>query len=276
MRPPAVCSAILAALLWSANPSAQAPTRDELLDRATMYVLQFVNQFSNVVAEEHYIQETTAPRRKRVLSSDLLMVKFPGATEWHIFRDVAEVDGKSVRTEEQRNRLSRLFLEPPRNALARAREISEAGARYNLWNIGTLNNPLLSLAFLQPEYRERFRFNLAGLDKKLGPDVRTMQFQEFRTPTLLKFGGNNDLPARGLLWIEEGTGRVVQTELRVGAQQFPTRIVTRYAPDAELEINVPVEMRDWYPDRQGEIRGVATYGRFRRFQVRTDEEVQQK
>jgi hypothetical protein len=269
-------SAMLVALLWSADASAQAPTRDELLDRATMYVQRFVNQFSNVVADEHYVQETTVPRRRRVLFSEFLMVKFPGATDWYVFRDVSEVDGKSVRTEEQRNRLSKLFLETPRNALTRAREIAEAGARYNLWDIGTLNNPLLSLTFLQLGYRDRFRFNLAGLDKKLGPDVRTMQFQEFRIPTLLKRESNNDLPARGLVWIQESTGGILQTELRVGGQKFPVRIVTRYAPDEELQINVPVEMSDWYPDRQGEIRGVATYGRFRRFQVRTEEEVQQK
>jgi hypothetical protein len=32
-------------------------------------------------------------------------------------------------------------------------------------------------------------------------------------------------------------------------------------------------MRDWYPDGVGEIRGVATYGHFRRFQVKTSEAI---
>jgi hypothetical protein len=36
---------------------------------------------------------------------------------------------------------------------------------------------------------------------------------------------------------------------------------------------VPIEMRDWYPDGTGELRGVASYGRFRRFEVKTSEEV---
>ena len=40
----------------------------------------------------------------------------------------------------------------------------------------------------------------------------------------------------------------------------------------ELGIDVPAEMRDWYPDgTRRRFAGVATYGRFRRFQVRTDE-----
>ena len=263
-----------AAMLCVGSGHAQTRKVDELLDRATTYVQRFVNQFSNVVAEEHYTQETTVPRRKRVLNSDILMVMFPGSTAWQVFRDVGEVDGKPVR--DRQERLTKLFVDPPENALRRAREINEAGARHNLWDIGTLNNPLLTMALLQPGYRERFRFNLAGLAKDLGPDVRTVQFHEFRQPTILKGNGNADLFARGLLWIEEGTGRVVQTELRLGDQRFPIRILTRYAPDAELEISVPVEMRDWYPDNQGEIRGVATYGKFRRFQVRTGEELQQK
>ena len=29
-------------------------------------------------------------------------------------------------------------------------------------------------------------------------------------------------------------------------------------------------MREWHPDREGQMTGVATYGRFRRFEVRTD------
>jgi hypothetical protein len=34
-------------------------------------------------------------------------------------------------------------------------------------------------------------------------------------------------------------------------------------------------MRDWFPDgRFGDVRGVATYGRFRRFQVTTEEKMQ--
>ena len=132
-------------------------------------------------------------------------------------------------------------------------------------------NPLMVVAFLQDGYRERFRFNLAGLDKKLGPTVRQVQFQEFKVPTLIKGNGNQDIPSRGLAWIEEDTGRVVKTELRIGGRTSPTSIITEYKLDEELGINVPVAMRDWYPDGTGEIRGVATYSKFRRFQVKTEE-----
>ena len=261
---------ILAVILLCPSAGAgQGDKKAELLGKATLYVSQFVDQFSNVVAEETLVQETTVPRRKRTMKSDYLLVRYPGDVQWQSFRDVAEVDGKPVR--DQQERLTKLFLEPSSSALRRARDLQDAGSRYNLLNIGTLNNPLLVIAFLQEGYRERFRFNLAGLDKKLGPTVRTMQFQEWKIPTLIKGNSNQDILSGGLVWIDEDTGRVVKTELKIGRGAAAITVTTLYKFDDELGINVPVEMRDWYPDGTGEIRGVATYGRFRRFQVKTDE-----
>jgi hypothetical protein len=265
-----VMATVIGGLL--AQPSAAQDTKvEELLAKTTRYVATFVEGFSNVVAEETLVQETTIPRRKRTMRSDYLLVRYPGDTQWQWFRDVAEVDGKPVRDKEER--LTKLFLEPAASALGRARNLQEAGSRYNLLDIGTLNNPLMVMAFLQEGYRDRFRFNLAGLDKKLGPTVRQVQFQEWKVPSLIKGNGNQDILTRGFVWIEEDTGRVVKTELRIGGRSAPVSIITLYKFDDALGINVPIEMRDWYPDGTGEIRGVATYGRFRRFQVTTTEEV---
>jgi len=257
------------AVIAPALAIAQDNKTEALMTKTAAYVARFVDQFSNVVAEETLVQETTVPRRKRTLRSDFLLVRYPGDAQWQSFRDVAEVDGKPVRDKEER--LTKLFLEPAASAVRRARELQEAGSRYNLLDIGTLNNPLMVVAFLQDGYRERFRFNLAGLDKKLGPTVRQVQFQEFKVPSLIKGNGNQDILSRGLAWIEEDTGRVVKTELRIGGRTSPISIITEYKFDEDLGINVPIAMRDWYPDGTGEIRGVATYGRFRRFQVKTEE-----
>jgi hypothetical protein len=260
---------IVGAGLLTPTPARSQDKTEELMAKTAAYVARFVDQFSNVVAEETLVQETTVPRRKRTMRADFLLVRYPGDAQWQAFRDVAEVDGKPVRDKEER--LTKLFLEPASSAVRRARELQEAGARYNLLDIGSLNNPLTVVAFLQDGYRERFRFNLAGLDKKLGPTVRQVQFQEFKVPSLIKGNGNADILSRGLAWIEEDTGRVVKTELRIGNRTSPISIITEYKFDEELGINVPVAMRDWYPDGTGEIRGVATYGRFRRFQVKTEE-----
>lgn len=253
---------------------AQNPALQELLDRATHQVKDFVDRFSNVVAEEVYVQEMNRPRKRRTLRSDLALVRYPGAAQWMLFRDVYEVDGKPVRGEAEAQRILRLFLEPPRDAVRRASDIARVGAAYNLLDIGTINHPLLAIAMLQPDYRPHFRFNLAGLEKELGPRVRTVRFQESQRPTIMKANANSDLPVQGLLWIDEVTGRVVKTEIEFGLLRTPPEVVTLFTFDGELDLNVPAEMRDWYPDGAGELRGVATYGKFRRFQVRTEETVQ--
>jgi hypothetical protein len=258
------------------SPSTQGTDAQALLARTGAYVLQFIDGLSNVVAEEQYVQETTTPRRKRSLRSDFLLVRYPGDAVWQAFRDVIEVDGKSVRAE-QEPRMLKLFTEPPADALRRAGELARASARYNIVDIGTINNPLVAIAFLQPRYQERFRYTLSGLDRELGPGVRVVGYREFREPTILKGNSNSNVYTTGRVWIQEATGRVVKTELDIGRAPAGVRIATSFAFDEQLGIDVPSEMRDVYPDPTspiggvGEVRGVATYRNFRRFEVRTQE-----
>jgi hypothetical protein len=269
-----VLTAVLLALPASSqtsSPAGKPPDRDELMRRVGVYIQEFVDRFANVVAAEDYTQQMSRPKRTKRLKSDFMLVRYPGADSWLAFRDVFEVDGKAVR--DQQERLSKLFLEPFDDAINRARDIARASAKYNILDIGNLNNPLLALALLQNGYQPRFHYTLSGRDEKVGPGVRVVQFQEFRTPTLLKADANADLPANGLAWVEETTGRVAKTELQVGRRPFPVRIVTTFKRDEALDIDVPTQMDEWYPDGAGEVTGLATYGRFRRFEVRTEEVV---
>ena len=81
----------------------------------------------------------------------------------------------------------------------------------------------------------------------MGPRVRTVRFQEFQRPTIMKANANADLPVQGLFWIDEATGRVVKTELDFGLGRITPEVVTLFKFDEELGLNVPAEMRDWYP-----------------------------
>ena len=47
-------------------------------------------------------------------------------------------------------------------------------------------------------------------------------------------------------------------------------------PNEGKAANVPATMEDWYPDRAGEFRGKATYGKFRRFGVQISEELKKE
>jgi hypothetical protein len=53
------------------------------------------------------------------------------------------------------------------------------------------------------------------------------------------------------------------------------RVTTQFVFDRELGVNVPTVMEDVYPNTpSGAFRGKATYGRFRRFEVKTEETIE--
>lgn len=287
MRSTAVALAIV---LPCANGRAQeAFTIEQLLDRASSYVEDFVVKMSRVVAEEQYIQEylLSSPQgsrgsflgspkvaERRTLKSDLLLVKPAGLDQWFMFRDVFEVDARPVRDRD--NRLAKLFLESRDTvtAIERGREIARASAQFNIRQIGTVDNPLLALGFLQRVYRPRFRFTLRGRDAAVGQDVWIVEFRETARPTLMRGSGDKDIFARGRYWIDSTNGRIARTEVVFSALGTESIVTTSFAMDERLATPVPVEMRFKRGGSRNEVHGVATYGRFRRFEVGTEEVIQ--
>jgi hypothetical protein len=265
-----------------ASGAGQDRRAEALVDKAMAYVGDFVSRFSSVVAEEEYSQRLILERRNRQLKSDFLIVQIPGGLDWLSFRDVFEVDGKGVRDRDER--LVKLFLEPPSDSLVRrASEISNASARYNFTGIGGLNDPLIALAFVQDRYRKQFRWTVVRNDKGVGPDVWSVRYEETVRPTILKGNANRDLPATGQIWIDEPTGRIMKTELRIerGGTAVGAGLVLRnrsdvtvtFQYDERFGIAVPVEMRENHFQGTNDVSATAKYGRFRRFGVTTEEKV---
>ncbi len=269
----AVCLA-----LWVACPASQS-AKPDVVTRAIQYVGDFIGRFSSVVAEEHYVQQTKNPRRRRELRSDFLLAMPPGSQDWFQFRDAFEIDGQPVRDRDER--LSKLFLEAPARALERAAQVNSESSRHNLADVGTLNKPLIAISFLQPRYADRLRFTVGRIDKDVGPGVRLVLYQEWVMPTILRSGrANGNFPAHGRFWIDEATGRVLKTELLLGGSANSTlpsaaaiEVVTVFRFDVDLGVIVPIEMRERHTFRDDEMTGIATYGRFRRFGVQTDEKI---
>lgn len=285
------------------------PRLEELLARAGRYVVNFETAFAKAVAEERYLQQvitTQAPRalsgtlrddlperrvERRELRSDFLLVKLPEQNQWIPFRDVFEVDGRQVRDREVR--LVRLLLDSPRDALDQARQIVAESARYNLGDLTrTINMPLVALAALHPDGQSRFRFSDLKLDRNVGPGVYVVAYQEHVGPTLVQGLDGLDLFARGRLWIDERSGRVLRSEFviehplvvarqaTVGQSGVHAPVVatltTLFRDHPQFPVAVPVEMREEYrlPDWAGlRVTGVATYTQFRRFGVQVDEQV---
>jgi hypothetical protein len=235
-------------------------------ERVATYVQRFVDDLTNVVAEERYVQEFRQAADRRRLRSDFLLVKYPGEERrYQTFRDVLEVDGRPVR--DQQTRITQLFLEPFASAVTRAGEIEAASFRQSLRR-GRLVDPLQAIAHLQAFYQPQLEFSVASADRSAGADVIELHFTQI-TPA-----GVSRVPLRGKALVVEQTGRVIRTELTVGARANVSVTTTEFGFNAALRIDVPLRMRDAVPaSGTDEFIGTAEYTNFRRFQVRAEQEI---
>ena len=263
-------------LAIAAPAAAQPPSAFELVGRAGRYVSTFIDTFSNVVAEETYEQESTWTRggQRRELKSDFLLILPPDSTVWIPFRDVFEVDGRPVR--DRQERLTKTLLQPTKSALDRAYQIAQEGARYNIEASmkRTINNPLLALAFVQTEAQARFRYSTDRQDSAEGAGVWIVEYKEEARPTFIKGAFDKDLPVHGRYWINQSDGRIVRSEVNVEDPSVAAKITTDFQQDDRFKIDVPIRMSEIYRLINGRVvTGTATYGRFRRFGVSTDEKI---
>jgi hypothetical protein len=257
--------------------SAQQDDTLKAIDRAVLYVAEFVERFSRIVAEEVYVQErlegvSTSERNvrtkeRRELTSDFLFVRTSDTADWLVFRDVRVVDRRAVRSRE--NALLELFTSSADQARALAERLAAENARHSLSNWPGMNNPLIALSLLQDQYRHRFRFTEDQSNAR--DDTVVVRFREQSRPTLLRAPGGGEIILQGRLWIDPLSGRVSQTELAVGTN---IAITTMFGHDSELDLDVPVEMRERYSGMFS--TGVAKYSKFRTFQVETQELIQEK
>ena len=261
---------------------ATTPVAD-LVDRASAYVTTYFREFSTIVAEERYVQDshpipgidvfgqiTAAPRPEHVeLRSDILLVTPAWSSNWLSFRDVFSVNGREVR--DRAFRLARLFVDPADgDAADRLLAIARDGYRYNIGSKDrTLANPMLAASFLQRQYRDRFEYKVDRIDAERGADVWIVKFKERTRPTVLRTADGRNVTSAGRFWIEGTSGRVLQSELETSTGD---KVMTLWTYDERLHLDVPSEMRDiaWF--NRMPVTGSATYSNFRRFGVTTNEQ----
>lgn len=261
-----------------AAPSARGPAVDLVLGRLTDYALAYLGQYSAVVAEEEYRQDQRVGGQDRRLRADLLFVRAEPSRELVSFRDVFEVDGQPVRDRD--SRLQDLFITPKPDAQEQLRSIKDESARYNVGPFErNINVPLYPLKILLPANRPRFDFSVGRVTDTGGVKTWQLDFVERRRPTLVLDREGEDIPLEGRFLVEQATGAVVETTLKVEQRDYAAAIVVRYSRDPRLGLWVPAEMKETYkvPDQIGTLATVlectARYKNFRRFQVSTDIQV---
>ena len=242
-----------------------------LVERLGQYVDQYERDLATIVSEEVYLQEVSQISGsfgdKRLLRSDLLLSK-AGDFGWVAFRDVVEVDGKPVRDRD--DRLLQLFLKPTDNGKELLNKIVAESARLNVgWVNRNINVPTMVLQFAKPSEQHRSEFKRGGTSEMMGIEARELRFQEKGLPRMI--GTRDGAAAQGRFWIEEATGRVLKTELRVGTGNTSATIIVVYENQPKLKLWLPTLMTERYATpRQPVITGRATYQNFRQFSVSTE------
>jgi len=260
---------------------------DLTLARAAAYVRSYHQDFSVLVADEHYVQRSAVPLRsgggrwalegttdhaeERTTRSEFMLVRGGGEEEmWLAFRDVLDVNGHA--TESQRGRLAQWLTQASGTFRERARALALEQARYNLGDIvRTINVPTLPLEFLLAERQARFRFKAAGEATMNGVKVLIISFEERERPTLIRTPTGDNVPARGAFWIDPVTGRVFSSELRTGEKErnrLRATIRVTYEIGPKLLMLVPVLMAETYQSSTIQIAATARYSNYRRFETK--------
>jgi hypothetical protein len=264
-------SALVAGVVWlGSGVAAQqpAPTVADLLARAGSYLAEYEAQFSAVVSAEHYVQRTSRGRASTtvLLQSDVIWLNV-GQDAWIAFRDVFDVDGQAVRDHDQR--LEKLFLQSPDQAMVQAKAIMDESARYNVGSVRrNINVPTMALAYLRGVNQARSTFKRQGREIIEGTQAAVLAFKEQAKPTVIR-SFTRDLPVTGRFWIDETSGRVLKSELDASLGNITAKIVVTYRAAPNLEIWTPAVMSEKYTATGAEtITGEATYSNFRQFAVK--------
>ncbi len=268
-EPPAAGSPATRARSAPSRPLREAELKLALA-RLFEYADAYERQYSMLVAEEEYLQSHRSGRT--LTRADLLLVR--PANRWVSFRDVFEVDGRPVRDREER--LRRLFLDPSPEAQVRLQAVMDESAKYNIGPVvRSINVPLFPLDILRSWNRGRFDFTL-GRDADVdGLRAWRVEYTERERPTLVEGLEGEDIPITGRFLVDQLTGAIVETTVELSKDTVNGEILVRYGRDPALGLWVPIQMRETYfqGGRRILMEGRATYSKFRRFQVKTEESV---
>jgi hypothetical protein len=259
----------------------------EVLARVGRYVEDYGDRMSVVIGVERYTQ-TQQKGAVRRLVSEVAWTRVKG--DWLGYRDVYEVDGKTISN--RTDRLRTLFADSPGTAIEQGRRIADESARYNLGRIlRNFNTPTTALFFMQSSTQPRFRFARSASEVKEGMRHFRIAYEEVQRPTIIRTSRGNDMPLKGVILVRVDDGAILETEMRLQSRRAtfrpdsivqqdekigrpwavagipvntgemvhtPTtvRIVVAYRLAPDLELLLPAEMRESYSGVEFEsVRG---------------------
>ena len=280
----------------------QAPTLDVVLARAGAYVTGLCREFPLLLANEDYQQVLqpygsnrtdlmrTGPMlgemglpKSRKSKAVYALVGLAEASAWNAYRDILEIDGKAVTSQKDRLASALSQSEAPE---AEARALATLAVAQNLGR--TMRDVTVStfgLVVVMPMHRAGFEFTSKG-EKRVGSEtVWVVAFNETRRPPLSQTADGQPKPARGELWIEPATGRIVRTHVVFDSldaypdmklhperyEDFPRATIdVVFASDPALKAYLPVNMQEIYTRKDEVVTCKSTFTGYRRLERRPE------
>jgi len=249
--------AVLAAM--HSTPAAQTPSVEALVSAAETYLNAYAGKVSGVSFDETLmLTENSMTIRGQVpqrISSDLILLNVAG--EMQGMRDVYAVDTKPVRPKAPR--IALLLADPTHAKWQTAQEYSREHAVYLRSNVVLwFSDPVLVLRCLKAQHRARLTFKLEGSKRMNGAQVYGLGFKETDknlSASILQMPG--DPVASGRFWVEQGTGRIHQTEFWPQSATDNARVLVQYAPDEKLGVLLPRSASQTFDTRERgtDVRG---------------------
>jgi tetratricopeptide (TPR) repeat protein len=231
---------------------------------------------TDVLASGAMLGEMGTPNVRKT-RSEFALVAVSDLRTWMAFRDTFELDGKSLQP--QHNRLEIALGASPRDVPDIAPTATEAASKYNLGRVPRdVNVPTYVMSFLAPRRQASFMFRKTGEKRVDNVPVWVIEYTETGRPTVALSADGRPWPARGEVWVDPVTGRIVKTRIVYDvldaypdSQVHPGRytdfprstIDVTYKRDARLNMWVPALMEESYTSRDEVVTCTLTYSNFR-------------
>jgi hypothetical protein len=248
--------------------SSAKPGVEQTLSEARAYLEQYRSDLAFILADEETTQRITrqtpvvqgAPTSRRT-KAEVYFKYVDVDNTWMAIREFVEIDGRKVESHPD------LKAALQSQGLAQvARTFKTFNSQFNIGRIyRNFNEPTLALGVLEPDSGPHFVFTHKGTRRSNGPVLTTLAFRERPGPEAFIY--NLDMqPAsvEGEMLIEQGTGRIYQTVLKMQMASVKAVLTTAYTRAASVNLLVPTVFSERYeagvdPPRRAVLNVVPDY-----------------